>query len=314
MKWLVIVIVCGGLAFLYINNKEDISRIFGKLTGKGSTEKVATDGDGSDAKKEKKPPKKETKPPKEEEKKPKVAERKEKGPKVTPAIAKEFPLPEFKTLDELVGSWQKVPGSAFPRTVTLKKAVEIVIAGGAGKSTMPAGAKAVATRLDDGLLTVGRTKSATITGKTPIDDTDFKKVLGEIYDNWKTRKLRQVYAQRANAMRKHEARMRMANNVSYSEKEYIPLIGERPEQLGSGQVPLMVASINRRDVTEIDVEKIERWGPVRFEMVEGEPYWTGTVNYQTATLFGLIDTEAQALIRKGRVIDWVYTGSGEEVP
>jgi hypothetical protein len=38
------------------------------------------------------------------------------------------------------------------------------------------------------------------------------------------------------------------------------------------------------------------------------------VKYETQTMFGKFETEAQARIKNGRVEKWVYTGSGEVVP
>ena len=65
---------------------------------------------------------------------------------------------------------------------------------------------------------------------------------------------------------------------------------------------------------EWEVNEISNWGPIRYELVDGEPYWTGTVTYNTTSLFGTFPTEAMAIMRNGKVIDWLYTGSLEEVP
>ena len=76
----------------------------------------------------------------------------------------------------------------------------------------------------------------------------------------------------------------------------------------------MVQSIRSGDVSEINLGEISHWGPVRYELVDRQPYWTGTVTYKTTSLFGTFDTEAMALMRNGKVVNWVYTGSLEEVP
>ena len=76
----------------------------------------------------------------------------------------------------------------------------------------------------------------------------------------------------------------------------------------------MVQSIKNRDVTEIKLDEIDRWGPVRVDYFEGQVYWVASVHYKSPTLFGLVPAEAMALMRKGKVLDWVYPGSGEDVP
>ena len=67
-------------------------------------------------------------------------------------------------------------------------------------------------------------------------------------------------------------------------------------------------------VTEIKPDIIKSWGEVIRENIDGEEYWTIIVQYETVTMFGKFDTEAQARIRNGKVLKWVYTGSGEVVP
>ena len=76
----------------------------------------------------------------------------------------------------------------------------------------------------------------------------------------------------------------------------------------------MVNRLIAGEVSEIKVNEISNWGPIRYEIVDGQPYWTGTVTYNTTSLFGTFPTEAMALMRNGKVIDWLYTGSLEEVP
>ena len=46
----------------------------------------------------------------------------------------------------------------------------------------------------------------------------------------------------------------------------------------------------------------------------GQVYWTGTVqcNVESA-FFGSTPTEVMALMKNGRVVKWVYTGSKEDV-
>jgi len=318
MKWFVILLICAGLVYAGYHYRDQLRDVLGKASsGRGGSET------GSAA-----PGKSAAPAPAPDPPKPPVK------PEIDPEIAEKFPLPRFKPLEELVGNWQNIPPTAFPRVVTLKKPVEILLAGGVGKTTMKANSEAAAIGISGDLLTVtNKVVDAHQTllvspgaprGSVPIDDTNFKQVLGEIYEAWKKRKTSQVLAERKNAMRERENGALASANPSPptpgavqrvpEPKSVDPRVGPRPEQAPNGTVPVMVSSIKAGDVTEIKVDEIERWGPVRYELVDGEPYWTANVSYQTKTLFGPLDTEAQALIRRGKVANWVYTGSGEDVP
>ena len=166
-------------------------------------------------------------------------------------------------------------------------------------------------------------------GQIGIDDTDLKEVLAAAYERYKQRQRDKVLAQRKRAEKIDAAQVVAATTSSggsgfssatnlVPEKEllaeYENKIGAMPARSADGRVPIMVSSIESGQVTEIKVDAVNYWGPVRYEIVNGEPYWTGTVRYKTTSLFGTFDTEAMALIKNGAVKEWVYTGSGEEVP
>jgi hypothetical protein len=96
--------------------------------------------------------------------------------------------------------------------------------------------------------------------------------------------------------------------------EYENRIGKIPKRGNDGRVRLMVSSLMAGEVSEIKLNEISHWGPIRYEIVDDQPYWTGTVTYNTTSLFGTFPTEAMALMRNDKVINWLYTGSLEEVP
>jgi hypothetical protein len=68
------------------------------------------------------------------------------------------------------------------------------------------------------------------------------------------------------------------------------------------------------EVTEIKPDNVKSWGDPQKEKIDDKDYWTVNVKYETQTMFGKFETEAQARIMNGRVEKWVYTGSGEVVP
>jgi hypothetical protein len=102
--------------------------------------------------------------------------------------------------------------------------------------------------------------------------------------------------------------------MTSSEREkYAAALGPAPEKSGRGYAA-MLASIQRGEVKSINVSRIKGWGPARPQMWNSKPYWTATVTYPTTSLFGTFDTEGMAIISGNRVVEWLYTGSGEEIP
>jgi len=249
-------------------------------------------------------------------------------------IEEKYPIPDFKPIEELVGNWKKIPASAFPRKVTLKAKAKYVFAGGAGSSTAPAGGKTFAISLSGDKLVITPNKQSNVRGTISINDTNYKEILGDEYEKYKQRKKREVYAQRERARaiaatevetnqttsstNTNESRANRVTSISRISKEklsdYENEIGKMPEAEDDGRVSIMVRSIRSGDVTEIKLNEISYWGPIRYEIVDNRAYWTATVNYKTTSLFGTFPTEAMALMRNGKVENWLYTGSLEEVP
>lgn len=322
MKGIVSLLVIAALAFAAWHFRDEIKDVFS-----GGEAKDVSDAGASDrAKPDAVGPLPEPPPP-------------PKRPEIDPDIVEKFPLPEFETLEELVGNWRNIPPSAFPRAIVAERPVDVILGGGVGKRTLPEGREITAIGITGEMLTVISknvgpdgallVSASAPTGTIGIDETNFKEVLGGIYEAWKKRKTNAVLTQRKTAMREREDAAVAANTSTgptpadpdpdpvsrpATPTSIDPKVGPRPEKSPDGTVPVMVASIKARDVTEIKLDEIDGWGRIRYEVIDGEPYWTGTVTYKTATLFGIIDSEAMALIRKGKVIDWIYTGSGEEVP
>ena len=255
-------------------------------------------------------------------------------PPLVDPIEEKYPMPEFQPIEQLVGNWKQIPPSAFPRKVTLKAKAKYIFAGGAGSSTAPAGAKTFAISLSGEKLVITPNTQSKVRGTISIDDTDYKEILEEEYEKYKQRKKKEVYARRVRAREIAESEVELAqktssNNTSQSRpnqvtsiskipkdqlSDYENEIGEMPEADSDGRVPIMVSSIRSGAVSEIRLNEISYWGPIRYEIVDNRAYWTATVNYKTTSLFGTFPTEAMALMRNGKVENWLYTGSLEEVP
>ena len=316
MKWFIFLIVIGGLVFA-VFKKDEISKFFAEM-GK--------DKPGGEKNANTQP----VTPPGTQDPEPQIQEPDPPVDAPDP-IALKYPMPDFKPLEEYVGNWQKVPASAFPREITLKAKATFIIGDNVGSTTRPTGSKNTALSIQGGQLVITPHKTSILRAKVPLDDTNYKEVLNGEYEKYKERKRKLVRAQRerARAIAASEERETFPQSsgpstsvtVATASKlpktvlnEYENKIGKQPERDARGRVAVMVKSIEQGDVTEINLNEISHWGPIRYELVDGQPYWTGTVNYMTNSLFGTFNTEAMALIRNSKVEEWVYTGSLEQVP
>ncbi len=321
MKWLLLILmVAAAGAIFYFRDEIRNKFVDSTTTEPGKQDQAGSTGKGTGDKTDPDPKLRTDKEPDGGKTKPAV---KPVNPPNPPAqeldeIAKRYPMPKFKSIEQAVGNWQAIPSTAFPRPITVNTTVKVVLAGGVGSSTWKPGPNYYALRADGPLLTVGRTKDAPVRGQVSIDQTNYKEVLTKEFDKWKMNQELIVEKKRTRYRKvMAEARNIAANPPSRNEAgllEWEKELGKKPVQNPDGTVPIMLASLSRKDVNEITPGIIEGWGPVIREVVDGEAYWTATVDYKTVSMFGELNTEAQALMRNGKVMRWQYTGSGESVP
>jgi hypothetical protein len=145
-----------------------------------------------------------------------------------------------------------------------------------------------------------------------MDDTDFKEVFAAAYEQIKV-------AQTEQARKAHEYKLAAADRAKNAPAMAAGGGGgsasdDKPTKAEDGTYPILLASMKAGEVTEIKLDSIKSWGDAQREKIDGADYWTVNVKYETQTMFGKFETEAQARIKNGRVEKWVYTGSGEVVP
>ncbi len=230
-------------------------------------------------------------------------------PKPEPVKPKEgeFVAPVFPPIEEAVKNWTAIPPSAFPRQVKLKRDLQLQmkIGNSTAATQVKAGGSIYAVGQEGTDLLVSPTDTSPMRGKVGIDDTDLKEVLTEVYERWKV-------ARTETLRRAHEFKLAAAERAKNAPA---PTTGatasnDKPARDADGTYPLLVASMKSGQVTEIKTDNIKEWGEP--QMVDGA--WTVIVKYETQTMFGKFETEAQATIKNGRVEKWIYTGSGEVVP
>ncbi len=257
-------------------------------------------------------PKPEMKPePKPEPEMPKVVMPTEPAPDPTG-----FVPPTFPPVDQLTQNWAVIPASFFtqPKQVTMKKDLEIAMKVGAGtsKASFKSGGKVFVMSQNGGNLIIGSAPGSPMRGEVAMDDTDFKDVFTAAYEQIKVVRIEQ-------ARKAHEYQLAAAERAKNAPAGASKGGGgggsnAKPEKDKDGTYPLLIASMKAGEVTEIKPDNIKSWGDANQEKIDGTDYWTINVKYETQTMFGKFETEAQARIKNGKVDKWVYTGSGEVVP
>jgi len=217
--------------------------------------------------------------------------------------------PKFDPIEVLTGNWLKIPPTAFPREVKLLQDAEFKMSVGASK--VAAGGVAFALGAENGMLVLAPTATSPARARLPIDGTDLKARLNEAYDKWKVlraEELKVIAAKKA----QQQATRASAPVIAPSSSEVEP--GGKPVRAGNGTYPLLIASMQSGQVTEITPDNITHWQEAQPAPVQGKSGWVVKVSYNAKTIFGLQPVEAQAVTLDGRVVGWYYTGSGEEVP
>lgn len=222
------------------------------------------------------------------------------------AIAPAPAGPKVETLEELTKNWTAIPPSAFPRQVKLLR--EATFKSTAGSSKLPAGTAVLALACDKGILNLAPSESSPVRGMARVGDTDLKTQFRESYETWA--------AARAEALRKQQAekqRTRVFDEPPSAVPGGVDQSG-KPVRNSDGTYPVLLASMRSGQVTDITPKKVKTWGTPQLATMEGKPTWVINVDYDTIVFCGPIQAKAQAHVRDGRVIRWVYPGSGEPVP
>jgi hypothetical protein len=128
-----------------------------------------------------------------------------------------------------------------------------------------------------------------------------------VYENYKE-------TQTARPKRLFEIKKEEALHPKVAAGKSGPLSDDKPAKDKDGTYPMLLASMKSGEVTEIKPENIKKWGDVTREKVEGEEVWSVIVTFEANTPFGKFEQDAQAQVKNGKVLKWIYTGSGEIVP
>lgn len=213
-----------------------------------------------------------------------------------------IPYPVIKPLEEIVNGWRAVPPNAFPAEVHLKSPLTFESHPGgrkSGKSTLAAGSAVVPLALEGAQLTVARSRDSGERIAVPVDDTDFKKLVQERYDNF-------VRHARENVLARRAAEKRRILNAEAKEQAL--------SQYGDGSDPRfdpMKESIRSGGAGMFQLEAAESWRWSGKESVDGVEYDTGLVMMVSESAFGSTKREIKALLQAGKVVRWVDAVTGK---
>jgi len=229
----------------------------------------------------------------------------EPAPAPVDEIETRYPLPNFRTIEEITREWSQIPSRAFPKKIKTK--VDLVFDTPAGKVNLPTGSEARAAGMVAGMLIVMRMEDENPRIEVPLANTDLKETMTTLYEQYKEYRRNMVLKER------QAARDRKSRANGASEQE-MALAGPKPEVRAGGVIPIMMDDILTGNYVELKAPNITNWGNLAFEEVEGTKYWTGTLQVTVENpIFGPQPTEVMALIKDNKVVKWIYTGSREPV-
>lgn len=215
-----------------------------------------------------------------------------------------FVPPQIEPLESLTKNWTVFPPTAFPRQVKLNKPVQLQMNG--GSSTLPAGATAYAFAAQANVLLVAPAEGSAARGQIFVHDTDLPTQVRASYERWKKGRIEMALA----AWKKRQS----SSNAGGTNLPGAVDVTGRPKRNADGSYDLLLASMKSGQVTDIKLNKIQRWGTPQATTIDNKPGWAVSVFYETMAFCGPIDAEAQAHVCEGRVLRWIYPGSGEPVP
>jgi hypothetical protein len=224
--------------------------------------------------------------------------------------SKEFVPPVIPTAESVTKNWTFIPKQAFPRSVVLKKDVQVQMSVGA--STLRAGATAQAVGADQGQLIIAPTATSAARGNIAVTDTDFPEQIQISYEKWKATRIEQARQAWLNA----KTRMTTPgkDNSTMSNGLGINFSAEgKPTQNPDGSYNLLLAVISTGRVTDVEPKKVIQWSKPRLETLDGKPTWVIDVTYPTSSIFGPMDVTTHAHVRDNQLVRWIYE-SGEPVP
>lgn len=184
----------------------------------------------------------------------------------------------------------------LPEKVVLKTKVELPLPESTEPMILPAGAPVTPVRVDGQDLVISPF-AGPIEGRVPVMQTD----LLEQFNNMPPAPVEEPVAV-------------VPTPEPAPEPEPEPAPEPAAEELDAEAiVAVMQGSIKEAQIKEFTFDQVLGWKAGETEDHDGESYQTGMVAYKAETIFGVKNIQAQALIKNGKVVKWIWPKSGMEI-
>jgi len=224
-------------------------------------------------------------------------------PTLEARLEKMYPMPDYKPLEDLVDNWKDVPKNVVEAVgvVTVEVPAEYkLFANGEeiGSSKVPAGHRAKPLDFKPGKLLLTNSRDGKTRAVVNIDDTNFKEQVRALYDQQVEKGRKRVLAARK-AAREGLAQAGGDGAADFGGPESDPRFKPAVDYLASGKM------------TTRTLEEAKRWlwlGEVKHE---GKTYDAILVDFEVETIFGTFPHSMKALLKNGKVQEWIMAGYGE---
>lgn len=220
-----------------------------------------------------------------------------------PAVPSPAPVPVVQGNPSQLPVWvANLRPEQLPEQVILKEMASFPILGTDKPMTLPAGAPVIPKRVEGDQLVVSPF-GGPIEGKVAVIATNLLEVMGN------------KAPAPIPAPVTPPAPVVSVDPTPIPEPEPLPApIPVAPTQLGpEAIVSLMQASIKGGSLSEFSFDQVIAWKASDEETRDGETYQTGLALYKKESIFGVSDIQAQALIKDGKIVRWIWPKSGLEM-
>ncbi|MCF6313045.1 MAG: hypothetical protein L3J39_11390 [Verrucomicrobiales bacterium] len=219
-------------------------------------------------------------------------------------VAERYPMPDIKPLVEIVDHWRRVPAKAYPKQViiTERVAFQLIVEGKAvGASVAVPGTAVAPLRLNGETLQVASLANRTMKSQLPVDQTNFKELVKQRYDQFVVKIRNQVNSNRAKAKKKLAANPEIYKNFGKAEAGW--------DDPNDARFELVKASLAKGDVKAVQLSEAKQFRWNGSEKINGDlyrgTYDTVSVKFEVKTIFGVFPNEFKCLLQAGRVVGWI---------
>ncbi|MEM1085392.1 MAG: hypothetical protein AAGI48_14865 [Verrucomicrobiota bacterium] len=201
----------------------------------------------------------------------------------------------------------KLAPEQLPEKVTLKSKALVPVEGASEPMTLPAGMQVTPVRIDGSFL-VFTSLAGPSEGKTPIVSTDLVTQLVSTPPPAPP-----VASNDPMPAQPPAGGTPPAPEPAAPEPEPEPE-PEPAKRLSDEEiVAVMQESVKAGQIKEFTFDQVLGWKATEDKESDGDTFQSGLASYKAETIFGVKNIQAQALIKEGKVVKWIWPKSGMEI-